>query len=69
MPQSAKANQSYNLIQWINYNHYWEFIASTGESIFNCGGGGLCVHGEHCIYDKFLDRMTPPIWHDSESID
>jgi hypothetical protein len=68
MPQPATANQPYNLIKWINDNHYWELIAPTGESTFNCRGVGRCVHGEHCIYDEFLEAMNPPIWHDTESI-
>ena len=69
MPQPATANQSYNLIKWINDNHYWEFIASTGESTFNCRGVGRCAQVEYCIYDEFLDHMTRPIWHDTDSKD
>jgi hypothetical protein len=56
---------TYNLIKWINNNHYWEYIVSTGETTFNCRGASKCIKEEYCIYDEFLEHMELPIWEET----
>ncbi len=63
MPTSSITNNSCNKTEWINDNHYWELIANTGETTFNCRGVGRCSkEKEYCIYDQFLELMNPTEW-------